>query len=463
MKLTEHEQSKLRRALSVVVDQTPIGRPFDTFGASQTAAPRSRPRRLQGLRTGAVAFLVIVAVILPVRFLMFNGEGQRAGAPSDSAPPPAGQTSPPTAVSSTTSTLPWVSDYDAPPTQIVRSLEGTDTVVALRGCAQPGACDSAWLSADGGATWQMILASKDRLLDLIGFAPDGAILAFTNSNDIIRGTLGNGSVVNGAPQVHRFDADSGQWETVELVRPDLPVPGLAPITADSGSDCPITGLHNWVDAAAVAVGHNVVVLGDQRVVGEGICDETFQVVWTSPDGRTWSQPTKAEIDGYASSMFWYQDRYVAYGSDSPKGNPETWPAVWSSLDGLKWDSILIPALPDLPEGSNIWVAARTDWSIGPGNTIIIRYPVWHYRSPIDSSVTDIDGLRAWFTATTGSPPPADMDFDRILEGGGIDFPLDETEIGYLQSLFDQTEIIGQVIFTSPDGVHWETTYRANAG
>lgn len=467
MKLTEYEESQLRRAFGVIVDETPLGRPFEALGSRQPGAqpPGSHPRPARKIWIGAAVFVMVLVAFVPVSLLLLRGDVPDTGRPVATVPPVIQEPTRPAStvpVSPTSTTFPEVevSDYGPPPSEIIRSKEGSATVAALRGCYGPGACASVWWSKDGGSTWAKILTSDQNLLDVIGIAPTGAILAITNSNDIIRGTLGSVSVVNGPPQIHRLDPDNDQSEIIDLVRPGLPVSNLAPITADSAGDCPIWGLQNWVDASAVAVGRNVVVLGDQRVVGEGICDKLFQVIWTSPGGQDWTLPTRVNVDGYISSMFWYQDRYVAYGSSLPWEGSKTRPAVWSSPDGLTWNSVPLPALPDLPEGSDIWVAAPTDWSIGPDNTIVVRYPVWHYTSVIDSSITDLDRLQQWYTAMAGRPQP---ELAKLLGDAGIDFPLDQSEIDSLQSTLGQADIIGQVIFTSHDGFDWNVRYRPNTG
>ena len=467
MKLTKHEESQLRRAFGVIVDETPLGRPFEALESGQPGAqpPDSHPRPARKVWVGAAVFVMVLVAFVPVSLLLLRGDvrgvsGPAATLPPVSQPPTQPASTLPVSPTSTTLPEPEVSDYGPYPSEIIRSKEGSTTVAALRGCYQPGACASAWWSKDGGSTWAKILTSDENLIDLIDITPTGAILAITNSNDIIRGTLGSVSVVNGPPQVHRLEPDNDQSEIIDLVRPGLPVSDLAPITAESAGDCPIWGLQNWVDASAIAVGRHVVVLGDQRVVGEGICDDLFQVVWTSPDGHDWTLPTRVNVDGYISSMFWYQDRYVAYGSSFPWSSPKTRPAVWSSPDGLTWNSVPLPALPDLPEGSDIWVAVRTDWSIGPDNTIVVRYPVWHYTSEIDSSITDLDHLQQWFTAMTGRPQP---ELAKLLSDAGIAFPLDQSEIDYLQTTLGQADVIGQVIFTSRDGFDWNVRYRPDTG
>jgi hypothetical protein len=312
-----------------------------------------------------------------------------------------------------------------------------------------------WRSIDGGATWEEWYA-QDHEIDLLAVAPDGAIVAVRNPNETTE-ALGPGSVVNGTPEIHRYDPSTEVWTVLPLPRPDLPEPDLAP-QAEDIDQCGLFGLQSWVDGSSIAVGEQIVILGDHRVVGDGICDEDFQFLWASANGLDWSLIPEIPIDGYLTGLLPNADQYVGYGSSTPSyqgpGTPQ--PQIWVSTDLDSWVEWSLD-LSTLPQGAIVhyWpeVAESSD-----GRSL--TFPVERYRPGLDSSITDIDALRQWrIDAGLPASPTDEMSLAESLEFDGIDFPLDDEELRLLSGFYDVREPIGTLTLTSVDGTDWEANYN----
>ncbi|MEX1124593.1 MAG: hypothetical protein WEE53_02900, partial [Acidimicrobiia bacterium] len=168
-----------------------------------------------------------------------------------------------------------------------------------------------WRSEDG-ETWEEWYA-LDHEIDLLAVAPDGAVLAVRSPNETTE-ALGTGSMVNGNSEVHRYDPATETWTVIDLPRPETP--SMAP-QAEAPGECELYGLQSWVEGIAITVGEQIVILGDHRVVADGICDQDFQFLWTSSNGVEWNLAPEVGIDGYLHGMIWTGDRYVGYGSSVP--------------------------------------------------------------------------------------------------------------------------------------------------
>jgi hypothetical protein len=403
--------------------------------------PVSRPRPNFALRRAGAALIAaaLVTALIAVPALL---RGPEAEGPAESV----ASTAPPESPSSVTRTTLGFEGGPDGYTMVHTLADGS--LVALSQM-------NVWRSVDGGATWEEWYA-RDHEIDLLAVAPDGAIVTVRNPNETAE-ALGPGSVVNGTPEIHRYDPSTEVWTVLPLPRPDLPEPDLAP-QAEDIDQCGLFGLQSWVDGSSIAVGEQIVILGDHRVVGDGICDEDFQFLWASANGLDWSLIPEIPIDGYLTGLLPNADQYVGYGSSTPSyqgpGTPQ--PQIWVSTDLDSWVEWSLD-LSTLPQGAIVhyWpeVAESSD-----GRSL--TFPVERYRPGLDSSITDIDALRQWrIDAGLPASPTDEMSLAESLEFDGIDFPLDDEELRLLSGFYDVREPIGTLTLTSVDGTDWEANYN----
>ena len=116
-----------------------------------------------------------------------------------------------------------------------------------------------------------------------------------------------------------WSADGASWERITLP-PDMQDVAFYDVEAGPGG---------------------FVVAGVSLVGNPNDPDEVAEL-WTSPDGRSWSEvdPEAAGLGpGHVSDVTWTGDAWVAVGKQ-PGG--ETWDgAVWRSADGVAWDRIAV--------------------------------------------------------------------------------------------------------------------------
>jgi len=311
-----------------------------------------------------------------------------------------------------------------------------------------------WRSTNNGETWEEWYA-QDHEIDLLAVARDGAVIAVRNPNETSE-SPGTGTSVNGTPEVHRLDPASGTWSVIPLPRPAMPAPDLAPQPEDI-EQCGLYGLSSWVDGSAVAAGEQIVILGDQRVVANGICDEDFQFLWTSSDGLEWDLEPEIGVDGYLTGIIWRGDQLVGYGSSRPSyvgpGSPE--PQVWTTTDLGSWTEQSLDLLT-LPEGSIVqyWPEIVDD----PAGLSLI-FPVERYRPGLDNSISDVEALRQWrLDAGLPESPTDELSLEESLELDGVDFPLEADELTLLNNFYDVRESLGTLTLTTADGSDWESVY-----
>ncbi len=413
----------------------------------------NHPLRRAGAALAAAA-LVFLLIAIPV---MLRGPAED---PAETV-----VTTQPANVSSTlgATTVPAAESEAAPRFEgyvMVQRL-GDDSLAGLRD-------GSVWRSTDEGQTWDL-WHEQDQEIDLMTIAPDGAVVAVRNPNSYNE-MYGAGSTVNDTPEIHRWDPDTGSWSVLELARPGLPVADLAPASTDpEDNTCPLGGLQSWVDGTAVVSGDRLVVVGEQRVVGEGICDEPFQFLWTSTDGVSWDLTEDFDLDGHMADLMWIDGTYVGLGSDLPSwfGGGGPVPRVWTSADLASWDEATLD-LSVLPDGAKVVLDPIHQASFGGligtrgmvGDRFVVELAVLRRRPGLDTSIADLDDLRQWRldAGLTESPFGDEISLEESLEMDGIDFPLDADEVEHLNNYYDVQEPYGTLTLSTADGIVWETVY-----
>lgn len=392
---------------------------------------------------GVAAVIGVLVVFSPLIFL--NGSDP-AGSSNEASPS--------TAIpESTTPTAEPEPEYlDRFP--VVVEVEETGDLIGLeRG--------HAFKSTDGGESWSQILV--DGGADLLDVASDGSVIAVNNSEDSTD-LLGPNSSVRPAPTVHVFDAVADEWTTTELPRPEFPVEDPRPAPMDGSGNCPKGNIQWTMDALSITMGDRLVVAGEQRVTEETICDESFQIFWTSSDGESWEIIESTGIPGYMVGLTWFDGSYVAYGSDSPWYRSSREPLrIWTSSDLTTWESADID-LSMLPANAYPSIFPDEEATFGLGSTVTstIADGVLRLTVPIamaapgpDASINDIDELNQWAEANNRLTITQD-----ILNSLDIDFPLNDEEVQKLTNFFDVDEGNGQLILETTDGTTWISQYES---
>ena len=426
--------------------QEPV-QPGDSMTRAVTPAPDPEPDYLLR-RIGAALLAAAVVVLLIAIPAMLRGPAEGPAESVATTVP----VEPPTTIAATT--IPPVEadpevEYEG---YVMVQRLGDDSLVGL----QSG---SVWRSTDDGVTWE-VWYEQAHEIDVIAVAPDGTLLAVRNPNSYSP-ALGEGSTVNDTPEVHRFDQTSGQWSVIGLPRPDLPDNA----DAEAG-ECPLGGIQSWVDGNAAVVGDRIVILGDHRVVADGICDDDFQFLWTSSDGMEWSLVPSLDIDGYLAGIEWFQESYVGFGSARPfyVGGGGPMPRVWTSADLATWVERTLD-LSSIPSDGYVQVDALGQTShlgtVSVGTTtsdgrLAASFQVFRDRPGLDS-IESIQQLEQWLS-DAGSPPQSDPDLEELLASIDVTFPMDREEADELAAFFGMREPNGTLTVSTADGIEWESAY-----
>jgi hypothetical protein len=320
-----------------------------------------------------------------------------------------------------------------------------------------------WRSEDGGESWSVWY--ENFRIEVMIKAPDGAILAVREST-LIDESYGQGSTVNHTPEIHRFDQALDEWSVFQLPRPEFPNGDTAEIDHTETS-CEISGFHSWVSGNSFVVGDRIVILGDQRVTADGICEESFQFLWTSSNGVDWDLVPDIDANGYLANLLWTGDHYVGIGSERPSyiGGGGPVPMIWTSDDLVSWTEQPVD-MSDLPEGASILVTpdrfvsfeGRAPFDVKQdSNGMVLTFDVLRYRPGLDESITDIEALEIWHS-DAGLPEQQDPSLEELIASMGIDFPLDADELDSLQSYFNVKEPYGTLALSSEDGAAWSADY-----
>jgi hypothetical protein len=316
-------------------------------------------------------------------------------------------------------------------------------------------------SSDGGASWTEIVV--DGGADLIDVAPDGTVIAVGNAKESTD-ALGPDSSVRPAPKVHLYDAAADSWQTLELPRPEFPVDNPQPAPMDGSGDCPKGNIQWTMDALSLAIGDRYVIAGEQRITEATICDQSYQLFWTSQDGEDWAVTEPTGIPGYMVGLTWFDGTYIAYGSDTPwySVDPDKSFEIWTSTDLANWESNEID-LAVLPSNGYPSMFPNEEASFGTGMTVqsTVTDGVLRLNIPIglaapgpEANVADIEELNRW--AETNNRTPINEDTLVLLD---IDFPLDEEEAEKLSGYFHSDEGYGSLTLETDDGVTWTSQYE----
>ncbi|HLF42527.1 MAG TPA: hypothetical protein VJA46_03245 [Acidimicrobiia bacterium] len=409
--------------------------PSDATQGAVTLIPIPPPARYGVRRLGAVliaAMLIILVISIPALLRAPEVED-----PADSV----ADTTPIELPDSTATTVALIESPDGDGYTTVHTLDDGSLIALVQ--------MNVWRSEDG-ETWEEWY-TQDHEIDLLSVASDGAVLAVRSPNDPIE-TPDSGSMVNGTSEVHRYDPATETWTVIDLPRPDAP--SLAPQPEDA-DECELYGFQSWVEGIAIVVGEQIVILGDHRVVADGICDKDFQFLWTSADGLEWNLVPDIGINGFLHGIIWTEHGYVGYGSSVPSyvGPPTPEPQVWTASDLTSWSEPTID-LTALPAGGIVNPWPRIETTVGG---LTLTYDVERYRPGLDASMTDLAGLQHWVIDAGWTEGDAD-ELGEVLEGMGVDFPLDEAEIQELTGGLDLREPFGTLTLTSSDGTNWATIY-----
>ena len=401
------------------------------------AVRRRVPRSL--VVSGLVA-LVVFVVLAPIDLFSESD----SASPSDANPSSTVSAEPslPVAVESA---VPSFGEYGS-----VRQVPSTGELVGLKN-------QEVWLSNDDGETWT-VLAAADHDFELLEIASDGSVLVIRNPSGIDRGALGLDSVSNPTPELHRFDPTTREWQIVVLPRPELPVEDLSPAPEDAAT-CPLFGLQSFVDAAAISVGLEIVILGNHRVVGDGVCDELFQHIWVSEDGFDWEMFDIRNLDGWIDGLFRIDERYVGYGNTVPAyiADPRGMLRMWTMETLPEWVELELD-LSALPDGAVLHSLADggSPSIVGPDGIAMVFFDV---ELPILglADLNSIEALNEWLFAAKGLGETTVEELDALL---AADFPLDQEEIDNLRSFYWLFERHGWATLRSSDGLIWQATYTA---
>jgi hypothetical protein len=436
--LTESQERRLRDALTVLVEAAPDS-------SEMTVA--SRGRRQTPALVGAVAFVLVLAVFLPL-WLMQGGNGP-ASEPNTTTP--ATETNP-----STTSSVEESNEVSfgepIPLTGTPGGLASIDAVGDVLYAASPGESDGVLRSADDGVTWEKILEADPG--DAEGLFSAGAVVALVIEDDNpARDTVSPSSVVSEAPRVLVFDPATGARSETLLPRPDDPEMGGLSLE-ESTEGCALGGYQSWVRAEGVAVGDRLVVTGNHQLVGrlaDGavICDSQVYryLAWTSDDrGKTWDLHEVPPLGAIA----WTGERFIGWSMADTSGRFRGAPdGLVVSSDGVTWTSVV--STPAIPEGS-IFSETSID---SAGDTVVALAGVHRWTAKVPDDVTDPEQLRDVLNIGDDD----ELEIEQVLEMIGVDLPLDAEEEEKIARFNGGSEPAGAVIAVSNDrGLTWSSSY-----
>lgn len=404
------------------------------------------PKPVRPVWVGVAAVVGVLILFSPV-FLLDGSEP--VAAPED-------PTTPSTAVPATT--VPAVEpepDYLERFPVVVEIEETGDLIGLQRG--------HPFKTSDGGDSWTEIVL--DGGTDLIDVAPDGTVMAIGNAeHDESTDALGPNSSVRPAPKVHIYDATGDSWQTIELPRPEFPVDNPQPAPMDGSGDCPKGNIEWTIDALSLAIGEMYVIAGEQRITEATICDQSYQIFWTSQDGENWRVTEQTGIPGYMVGVTWFDGTYIAYGSDTPwySAGRNTPLEVWTSSDLTNWETAPID-LTVLPSNGYASMFPNEEASFGSGmtvqptvadGTLQLAVPIGLAAPGPDASAANIDELNLWAEANNRSPIS-----EETLDLLDIDFPLNDEEIEKLSGYFHSDEGYGSLTLETADGLTWTSHYE----
>ena len=434
---TKLQEERLRAALEVLVDDAPDGSSLMV----EVPTRRQRPELV-----GVMAFVLVLAVFLPLR-LLFGGSEP---ASESVVPGPSSLVDPGTTAS--TSEKPVGVSFGEP-TAVTAAPGALGTMLGVGDvlyASMVGLTDRVMRSTDDGSTWETVLEADPGDAEGLFAAGDMVVLVIEDDNPA-RDTVSPSSVVTEAPRVLVFDPATGEQLETTLPRPEDPeMEGLS--LDESTEGCALGGYQSWIRADGVAAGDRLVVTGSHPLVGrlaDGtvICDsQVYQhLTWTSDDrGRTWELHEGMPLGAIA----WTGTQFVAWSTAdtarSFRGAPD---GLVVSADGLNWTAA-VSTLP-FPDGS---IPVGTS-ILSTGDTVIAWAGVHGWAIEVPDDVTDPEQLRDTLAIDD------DVDIEQVLESIGVDLPLDEEEKERIAGYSGGTVPTGAVIAVSNDnGLSWTTSY-----
>ncbi len=419
----------------LAVDDLDLVRELVVHGRSVTTTPvRDEPARQlrpvppvrrRRLRPGLVVAFAVVLVLgtLGIALLVFSG-GDDPG-PAEPTPTP-----PPTSVLTTTPTdvesLAWTRTP-------VGEVFGSEAEVSAMTSGGPGFV--AVGSADeGAAVWTSAAA-----LNWTRVAHDDDVFAELEISDVTAGGPGLvavGQTELGAPTVWT-SPDGLTWSRV---------------TFDEPPDTSEDGRATWMHSVAVG-GPGLVAVGSEEVTLEGAWNySTVGMVWTSPDGITWTQvPHDPEVFGHAQAFETQStiDHVIAGGPGLVAvGVLDGDAAMWASSDGLVWT----PTTEGLTWTSTVFDGGRIfDVTVGgPGFVAVGSYEL----DETCRSGTPLDCYAAVWTSADGITWEA-VPHDEAVFGGGPD----KQGMHSVATIGADLVAVGSGVWTSEDGISWTKVYR----
>jgi hypothetical protein len=434
--LTESQERRLRDALTVLVEAAPD---------SSEVTVASPVRRQRPALVGAIAFVLVLAVFLPL--WLMQGESGPASEPNITRPTT--ETNPSTTLSVEESSEVSIGE----PMPLTATPDGLMSIAAAGDvlyAASVGESDGVLRSTDDGVSWEKILEAVPGDAEGLFSAGEVVVLVIEDDNPA-RDTVSPSSVVSEAPRVLVFDPATGAQSEILLPRPDDPEMGGLSLE-ESTEGCALGGYQSWVRADSVAVGDRIVITGNHQLVGrlaDGtvICDSQVyrHLTWTSDDrGKTWELHEAAPLGAIA----WTGEGFVGWSMANTSGRFRGAPdGLDVSSDGLTWTSVV--TTPAIPEGSLF-----SETSIGSaGDTVIAWAGVQGWMTKVPEDVTDPEQLRDVLAIDD------DMDVAEVLEMIGVDLPLDAEEKEMIARFNGSSEPIGAVIAVSKDqGLTWSSSY-----
>ena len=298
---------------------------------------------------------------------------------------------------------------------------------------------AAWISADGGRTWQRGTGQSPAVLDRPG------IQQLTSVTHGSAGWLAVGGVTAGAPQhpVILAAADGTTWSAVDA-QPAFAGGGL--YTRQAAAD---RGVY-------VIVGYQQVpettITASRRTVRS---TRTIATAWWSAGLTGWHRAGLAAagaLDGDGSSQMLAvtatADGFVGVGAHDAR------PAAWMTRDGSTWTQAGLP----LPAGA---ASAVLEHIAANGRTVVAIGMAQTAAGQVPFAVQSADGGASW--KETDLPMPAGT--TRITAGS-----IQVTALAAADGGFAGTGTFGTtpgqqdvVIWTSPDGTTWKASAPAGRG
>jgi hypothetical protein len=217
---------------------------------------------------------------------------------------------------------PWTADADSSSLKKVQLTAVVWTGSRFVAGATTMSGGAAFLDSTDGLAWHLQSATwSDAIIRRIAVGPHGLVAAGDASGRMVSWSSSTGLSWAQAPDAPSMGPGSGNRMSADGV------------TAVSGG---------WM------------AVGNESPACMTVCAPVRAVVWTSPDGSTWTQaPAKPSLAaGEMKGVIQWNGKYIAVGQVGK------YAAVWTSVNGSTWTR--------LPDTAAFHAPAGTDQSIGEG-------------------------------------------------------------------------------------------------